>query len=219
MRTMPSFFAFDMDGVLVDSEPLKALAHSWTVREYASHVDPTYYMGVLGQSFDLVAKRFSTKGGDANCDLADYRQTYKRHYKRLIEEESALLPCVANTLERLRGAGMSLALVTSSERWMANSLLRKLKILEFFDTLICSEDVPLKKPHPDAYLLAATRLNRQPSEGVAVEDSTPGISAAVAAGMRVIAVHHSYNGMQDLSSAERIYDSLCDFELEAMTNL
>ena len=216
---MLKFFAFDMDGALVDSEPLKALAHSWTVREHGSHVDPTYYMDVLGQSFELVAKSFLTKGGGIRCDLADYRQAYKRYYKTLIEEESALLPCVADRLEGLRGAGTSLALVTSSERWMTNSLLRRLKVLEFFDTLVCSEDVFRKKPHPDAYLLAAARLNRQPGEGVAVEDSTPGISAAVAAGMRVFAVRHSYNGTQDLSTAERTFDSLCDFELKAMTNL
>ena len=106
----------------------------------------------------------------------------------------------------LRRENFSIALVTSSARWMLTSLLDRMFGPNAFDTTISADDVAAHKPEPDCYLKALADL--QPDRAVAFEDTVTGVSAAVAAQLPVIAVRHHLNAKHDLSRASAILPGL-----------
>ncbi|HUC58560.1 MAG TPA: HAD family phosphatase [Streptosporangiaceae bacterium] len=183
---------FDMDGLLVDTEPLwfeversvmNRLGGSWTAADQQALVGGSlkrtvdYLIGrterpELGPSFDLVADWLV--GGMA---------------ERLGSQEIEPLPGAIELLSAVRDAGVPYALVTSSERVIAEAVLKALARYGVgFDVVVCGADVTSPKPDPEPYLLAASLVGASPRCCVALEDSPNGVAAALAAGCVTIAV-------------------------------
>jgi len=177
---------FDMDGLLVDSEPLWYLAESAVMTRLGGTWTPADQHALVGGSMPstvgyLLAR--ATRPAEP-VTVADW----------LLEEMVGLvrtrplpaLPGVLTLLAEVRAAGLPHALVTSSEPAVVDAVLSRLDVR--FDVVVCAADVTVAKPDPEGYRLAAEKLAADPCRCIALEDSPNGVAAAEAAGLRAIAV-------------------------------
>jgi HAD superfamily hydrolase (TIGR01509 family) len=202
---------FDLDGVLVATEALKAQAHSETVALLGGRLDPDYYSQVMGKSHYLAAKEFSEAGGIA-FEHERYAEAFKAAYGALLESGVELMPGALALVAALRERGYRLAVVSSSLRWMMDKVLAQTGLDEHFEACVSGDDVEEEKPSPEPYLKALDELSLESSQAVVIEDTESGIASASAAGVKAIAVRHEFNGRHDFSGAAYVLDDLLDVE-------
>ena len=198
---------FDLDGVLLETEPLKARAHSAAVEHFGGEAPAIFYATVVGMSHAEVRKAFMHRGSIAP-DPDEYSRTFRHYYQQLIETEARTCRGVPDLLRRLQEERYAIGLVTSSARWMLDGVLDRLFAPGAFDITVSADDVEHHKPAPDCYLRAIAEVRAD--RALAVEDTVTGVAAAVAAGLPVIAVRHELNAGHDLSAAAAEFRSLED---------
>jgi len=200
-------YLFDMDGSLVDSEPLKGKALSYACAHYGAQADYHIYQEVMGSDWPTVTQHFF-KSTKIEPDINEFNQIFKQQYQALLQSELKLTKNVHSYLLHLKQEGLKIGVVSSAAGWMLNQILCQLELDDFFDIVISQEDVSQHKPHPEAYLLALEKLGIAPNKVLVFEDSYAGISAATKAGCDVIAIKHEFNRHNDLHGAKA---SLSDF--------
>jgi HAD superfamily hydrolase (TIGR01509 family) len=188
----PQAVIFDMDGVLLDSEPLHHCAANAVLAEDGqrplSVAEYTRYLGLtdddlwrdlrtvrdLGRPHEHYLERFDT------YVLAEYRQ------------HAIAAPGAVDLLDWLTDCGLPLAVASSSRAKWVKTCLHAIGLLSYFDRVVAGDMVTRAKPDPEIYLLAARQLRAQPARCVVFEDSPPGVTAASRAGMYTIAVCTAY---------------------------
>jgi HAD superfamily hydrolase (TIGR01509 family) len=123
------------------------------------------------------------------------------------------LPGVADMIHAAHPLGLMLAVASSSPHSWVDGALKRLGFYDHFDAVICREDAPRLKPHPDLFLAALTALQVRPEAAVALEDSPNGVRAAQAAGMRVVGVPNAITARLGPLPAEIVLDSLSQLSL------
>ena len=202
----PAAVIFDMDGVLLDSEPL----HFDTIRTVLGSDDVNFteemnreYLGwSFRPFFAAMATRFDLPRTEDEY-LARYQLQILPALETAVEQEGVTL-----LVRALAERGVALAVASSSPRRWIEVVLAALGLSDFFPVVVAGEDVVNGKPHPDIYLLAASQLQVAPTECVAIEDSPAGARAAHSAGMRVIGVRTPMVPEGQLVSATLVVDSL-----------
>ena len=199
---------FDMDGVLVDSEPYSMQALVDILWQYG--IEPTEdelwrsYGRKVREDF---ADYFTRYGVTADLNTAIARK-HARYYE-LAEGHLKPFPGVMPLVDRLYQRGYLLGLASSGDRRKVAFSMQALQLNGTFQTVVTGDDVHHSKPHPEIYLTAAHRLGVQPTACVAIEDAPNGVQAAKCAGMRCIAVTNSVVRAQ-LQGADLIVASLED---------
>lgn len=195
--TVASAVIFDMDGVLLDSEPL----HEQVTKSVLAECGVTTagggpYVGMTTrESFAQICREFGLPHDPAELDAR-----YTARVIPLLRERAAPLPGVPDVLRALRARGLRLALASSSGLDVIEATLEGLGLRGLFETVVSAADLPRGKPAPDVFLEAARRLGVAPEACVVIEDSERGVQAARAAGMRCVAVpcsvtrHHDFTG-------------------------
>ena len=178
---------FDMDGLLVDSEPLWFLAEGVVMARLGgtwSHADQG---ALVGGSMGITVRYLLSKATKA-ADPADVaRWLTEAMIDELATRPLPVLPGALELLDEVRTAGLPHALVTSSEPEIVEAVLSRLG-RDAFGVVVCAADVARTKPDPEGYLLAAAKLGVEPRYSIALEDSPTGTAAAEAAGYRTVAV-------------------------------
>ncbi len=178
---------FDMDGTLIDSEAVYIAAMQDAARTLglALPIDLCHAMvGVPSRECNLMLQEHY----GPNFDLSVFRGHFSKSVQRQMNERVPVKPGVVELLDFLRQRGLPLAIATSAGRAAAERNLGRAGLLERFDAVATRDDVEHAKPAPDLYLEAAKRLGVAPERCVAFEDSSIGILAAHAAGMRAVMV-------------------------------
>ena len=194
-------YLFDLDGTLVNSEPLKGKALALACQDYGSKADHLIYQDVMGQDWQSVTQHFF-KSAKINPDLAEFNQYFRQHYRRLLKDQLDLSPNIKPYLKQLSQLDCKVAVVSSAASWMIEQVLTQLELDNFFDLIISQEDVSRHKPHPEAYLVALKKLNIEAKDALVFEDSFAGLSAANEAGCDVIGIRHEFNIKNDMSIAK-----------------
>jgi HAD superfamily hydrolase (TIGR01509 family) len=167
----------DMDGTLLDTETIyhASLVTALTAFGYAGATAMSHAMiGIpAAECEDLLRQRYG-----ADFPLLDIRTAFAAKRDEMLQDGLPLKAGVIELLDALRAADCPMAVVTSSSRRTAEEHLTLGGIRSRFDTVLTRDDVARGKPHPDLYLLAATRLGLRPQACVAIEDSSPGVAAA-----------------------------------------
>ena len=194
-------YLFDLDGTLVNSEPLKGKALALACQDYGSKTDYHIYQDVMGQDWPTVTQHFF-KAAKIAPDTAEFNHYFRQHYQILLKEQLTLTPNIKPYLEHLSRLDCKIALVSSAASWMIEQVLTQQKLESFFDLIISQEDVNQHKPHPEAYLLALNKLNVKAKDTLVFEDSYAGITAANQAGCDVMGIRHEFNIKNDMSIAK-----------------
>lgn len=197
---------FDMDGVLVDSQPYHFKADIDTMAEYGVIKDQKFYESFAGT---LTADRMRTLKEMFGLDVPVEEMTIKRENMILDimgKEDIKPVSGIPEFLRSIKEKGLTTAVASSSDYKLINLILDRLKIAQYFDSVTSGSDVKRGKPSPDVFLLAAERIGIGPSECLVVEDSENGVKAAKAAGMKALGYINPTSGKQDLSLADFITD-------------
>lgn len=196
---------FDFNGTLSNDEPVLQRVFSEIFMAYLGWRMPAaeYYARFAGLSDrEIVQLAVKERAGslEDNGPLVDRLLALRRErYLQLVEETSPILPDTEALVAAIAEAGHALAIVTGAQRADVDFVLSHSSIGHHFDVVVTEEDVAQGKPHPEGFLAAAGRLGVEPHETVVLEDSLAGVRAALAAGMRCIAVTGTH-GAETLAS-------------------
>ncbi|MDO9515792.1 MAG: hexitol phosphatase HxpB [Syntrophales bacterium] len=179
---------FDMDGVLIDSEPLWRRAEEEVFGSVGIALTKEMCLGTMGLRLDEVVAYWYQRFRWTGKSLQQVEEEVLSAMHKLISEEGKALRGVRETLARLQGADLMLAIASSSPLSLIEAVVHKLEIREFFQTLCSAEDDAFGKPDPAVYLRTAKRLAVDPRECLVFEDSLLGVRSAKSAGMIVVAV-------------------------------
>ena len=185
---LPAAVLWDMDGTIVDSEPYWMRAETELVESFGGEWSRSDAMLLVGSGLEGSAVILQSRGVDLAGDAIVHRLT-SRVQELLRTHGAPWRPGARELLAELKTAGVPMALVTMSQQRMAHQIA-ELVGFTAFDTIIAGDMVTHSKPHPEAYLTAAGLLGVDPEQCIAVEDSVPGIAAAVASGAVVVGVPH-----------------------------
>jgi HAD superfamily hydrolase (TIGR01509 family) len=178
----PEAVVFDLDGVLVDSEPTWAEAEAATVEalggDYTQEISELLYGRGHRDGGRLLAERF---GGDAHAIADDLLARALAGIRSGVEPRAGATELVRSLQGRL-----ALAVASNSVREFVEAALAAVALADAFDAVVAGEDAERPKPAPDPYLEACRRLGADPRRSVAIDDSPVGVASAKAAGLYVV---------------------------------
>jgi mannitol-1-/sugar-/sorbitol-6-/2-deoxyglucose-6-phosphatase len=211
---------FDMDGVLIDSEPfwreaeIEVFARAGVV---LTEADCLLTVGMRIQ--EVAAFWFARRPWQGPPPEALAMEILAGVIDR-VRSRGAPMPGLDAAIRLIRGSGLALALATSSAAPLIDAVLDRLDLRSVFSVVCSAEDEPLGKPHPGVYLTAAGRLGVPPASCIAVEDSIHGVTAAKAAGMRCIAIPlPELRGEPGFSEADVVLKSLVEIDEDLLSRL
>ena len=206
---------FDMDGLLIDSEPLWQDAEIAVFGGLGISLTRELCRETMGFRLDQVVRLWYGKHPWRGPSLGEVEEQIVDLVGELMRQRGAPMPGVNEAIAALRGAGYKLAVASSSPMRLIRVALEQLQIIDCFDVLHSAENEPQGKPHPAVYTSAMERLEVDPGRCIAFEDSVAGVRSAKSAGALVIAVpdqlERSHPGF---ALADTVLDSLSEFSLD-----
>ena len=218
MSASYSAVVFDMDGVLVDSEPVFFEAVNELLKPAGKRIEWEDYQHLLGSTMSHTWRSvLETVGLDVE-EAQQYLDGYGDTLIKLLRRPRTLLPGVEPLIAALRRQRIPIAVATASRLAWAEAVLGEGAgvPLDTFDAVVSREQVENSKPAPDLYLKAAERLSTSPERCIAIEDTIPGIASAKAAGMYAIQVRASSTALPPIEAADLVLDSLEQFPLRLL---
>jgi HAD superfamily hydrolase (TIGR01509 family) len=205
-----------MDGVLTDSEPLICAAAMAMFQEKGLLVQPTDFIPFVGTGENRYLGGVAEKHGFP-LDIPTAKKRTYEIYLELVPARLQAFPGAQTLVRACQASGLKLALASSADPIKIDANLRKIGLPpESWDAMVTGEDVERKKPAPDIFLAAARKLGLAPAHCVVIEDAVNGIQAAKAAGMRCVAVAHTFAAEQ-LQQADLVRSSIAAVALEDLT--
>ena len=198
---------FDMDGVLINSEPFHYRVWKETLKERGVDLDYDIYKDCIGSTMGFLMGILHKHYGISFQDSSLVREMRKKK-EELMKKEGypPLIPYVKELLQKLARQGYRMAVASSSPQLYIEEVTRHWEIGQYFDKLVSGESVEKPKPAPDIFLKAAGELGLRPEECMVVEDSENGCRAARNAGITCMAYYNPDSGKQDLGSAYMVIE-------------
>lgn len=177
---------FDMDGLLIDTERMAQRAWQQAGAEFGFTLPDALYLQAVGRTAKATEALFCAGLGADFPFAAVYARKQHYLYTAIEEEGIPTKPGLAELLDRVDRQGIAKAVATSTARALAIKKLTAAGLFNRFATMICGDEVAQGKPAPDIFLAAAAKVGVAPAHCLVLEDSSAGIQAAHAAGMRAI---------------------------------
>ncbi len=203
---------FDMDGVIIDSEPIhlkvdietmKALGCNISIEELEKYVGATNeYM------FEDIKKNYNISKSIE--DIINYK--VEMTTQKIIQSDLEPIEGIRELLSELKNKNIPTAIASSSPRSFMDVVVSKFKLQDYFKFIVSGEEVANGKPAPDVYIETAKKLGMLSRDCTVIEDSKNGVLAAKAAGMRCIGFQNVNSGNQDLSMADNIVKSILEIK-------
>ena len=211
----------DMDGVLVDTEPLHMEAFRRYLKKLNLPHDDAFIFGFIGYSVSdnvrAIFQRFFENPTEK--DIARGIEKRDAIYLQLLQETPLHpLPGIQELVEFCQNKNIRRALASSSDRYQIQIIFQNLKQTtkgifnpdQIFEMVLSGEDVHTRKPHPAIYLKMVELLNVRPSEVLAIEDSPAGVKSAKSAGLTCLAVRSRFIAAEKLTKADAVLNSAFD---------
>jgi len=203
---------FDMDGVIVDSEPLSLRIISEIAADRGLSIEPRTIDEMVGVSLGDVLRNLTDRLTDDSCAkqsiLGQLRRDYDERYLPALKVTATPTRGLKRLVRDLQTARIPMAIASSSTLEEIDAVVEKLGLRDAVHSIASAEEVARPKPEPDVYLLAIKRLGTGSEGMVAIEDSSSGVRAAVAANLRCVAVRTLTTRAHDLKRATLIVNSL-----------
>ncbi len=205
----PAAVLFDMDGLMIDSE--KAVMACWLEAAdiHGVTLEDDLLHAMVGLHEKLCIALLRERRPD--LDIRTLGETTDRLYHDKVEQGLPLKPGIVELLQWLTDLGVPRAVATSTRRERADQKLHRSGLIRFFPVVVTGSDIEHPKPAPDIYLKAASLLGVAPPHCLVLEDSEPGVRAALAAGMTPIQVPDlKPPSLEVIALGHRIVSSLTD---------
>lgn len=199
----------DMDGLMVDSEPLARRAWDLVLARYGHVLDDATYRGMIGHRTDESAAMLLA-AYDLPLSVDDLVREKSDALVKIRAGGVPIMPGLYDFHACIMQHGLPWGVATSSPRAHAEEILEQLGLMASCQAITGGDEVTQGKPAPEIYLLAAERLGVPASQCLAVEDSAPGCRSAMAAGMMVVAVPSEDTKAADFSAVDHVFLSLHD---------
>jgi sugar-phosphatase len=211
---------FDMDGLLIDSEPFWRRAEQAAFARVGIELTDAMCQETMGFRTDEVVALWYRRFPWAGVSQEEVVHDTEARVAELVRSRGRPLPGVEGAIEELRRTGYSLALASSSSRDLIDVTVATLHLEGVFSAVCSAVDEQRGKPDPAVYLTAARRLGVAPAECVAFEDAPAGVQSAKAAGMHVIAVPapHQFD-RSGFDTADMKLHSLEEFTVNLLRDL
>jgi sugar-phosphatase len=208
---------FDMDGVLIDSEPLWREAEVKVFAKHGIHLKLDDCKQTTGLKIEEVIAFWKSKQGVKDLNNTIVCQQILTEVTNLVKEHGEAMSGVFASLNSLKKANYKLALASGSNYSLIYAVLEKLKLKNYFSIIQSAEDLELGKPHPEIFLLTAKKLQVNPLNCLVFEDSLNGVIAAKAAKMKCIAVPDKESmNKPEFALADLKINSLDEFDVEQL---
>jgi HAD superfamily hydrolase (TIGR01509 family) len=208
--TLPSALIFDMDGLLVDSEPRSDLAMEQFLTRRMLDLDPELMPQLLGRRLPeamVIVKDWYGLDDDAAAITVEFSELRLAALKEYLP----VMPGARELVAWGREQQIPMALATSSRRAHADIAIAAAGLTGLFDAEATGDEVERGKPEPDLFLLAATRLGVAPAGVLVFEDAPAGVAAAKAAGMRVVWIPNDHSRDLEMNvKPDHQFDSLIE---------
>lgn len=211
---------FDMDGVIVDTEPVHRYAYYQLFEELNITVPEEMYTSFTGFStrntFQILKTNF-----DLSQDVEDLIQEKRNRFNDAFDtkEDLTLLDGVENLIKELHQNGMQLIVASSASKVTIDRVFTRFNLHQYFSHIVSGEDFPQSKPHPAIFEHAAS-LSIAPKENcIVIEDSTNGVKASNAAGIFCVGYQSFHSKDQNLASADCIIQDFNELNAETVSKL
>jgi HAD superfamily hydrolase (TIGR01509 family) len=204
---MKQFILFDNDGVLVETELWYFRANEKAMKELGVTLELEYYLELMkhgGNWWELAQEK-----GVTVEEINRARERRSGYYQHYLRSENIFIDGVEEVLSELSN-DYRMGIVTTSRRVDFELIHHEKKLARYMDFILCEEDYPRAKPHPDPYLKGLERFGAQAHEAIVIEDSQRGLTAAVSAGIECAIVKNDFTSSHDFSAATYRIDSLRD---------
>lgn len=206
---------FDMDGLLIDSEPLWQDAEIAVFGELGVPLTRSMCRETMGVRIDHVVRHWHERFPWDGPSFDEVESRIVALVGELMQQRGMPMPGVNETIEALSISGYRLAVASSSPMRLIRLALEKLQIIDRFEVLHSAENESQGKPHPAVYSSAIARLGAKPERCIAFEDSVAGVRSAKRAGAHVVAVpDRSERSNPGFAAADVVLRSLTEFSLD-----
>ncbi|MEO0292787.1 MAG: HAD family phosphatase [candidate division WOR-3 bacterium] len=210
---------FDLDGVIIDSEPFHYEVNKKIFAHLGINMSEKEYESYIGTSHEYMWSKIKRKYNlpQAVSELVNMQVSGNINYIK--NEKIEGIEGVVSLLSRLKKANIKMAIASSSPKEVIELVINKLKISQYFSAIVGGEELKRSKPAPDIFLKAAERLKVEPANCVVIEDSENGVKAAKAAGMKCIGFKNPNSGNQNLKKADFIIEKYSSLKMSSLRNL
>lgn len=206
---------FDMDGLLIDSEPLWQQAEISCFQPLGVPITRDLCRATAGLRLDEVLEIWHCRFAWDGPDPAEMHGRIMAEVTRLIRNRGTALPGVHQTMQRLREAGLPLAIASSSPPELIECVVEKLELQPYLELTHSGTHEKKGKPDPAVFLTTARKLGVEPGQCLVFEDAPSGVLAARRAGMYVVAIPSVFEATDPgFAPADRVIASLLDFKLD-----
>jgi HAD superfamily hydrolase (TIGR01509 family) len=204
---------FDLDGVLIDSEPLHCIADKQLLKDLGVETPEKYFDRFAGWTDSAMwgAIKSDYRISKTIDELKEMQVPIK--LKLLRESDLKAIPGILDLLEAIKMEHLPIGIASSSPRPFIEAVVEKIGVAQYPAIIVSGAEVERSKPEPDIFLKAARLLHVDPSECLVVEDSKSGTIAAKKAGMTCIGYLNVNSGNQDLSLADFIVSNIEEIDI------
>ena len=208
---------FDMDGVIVDSEPLHFKLEEDLLEELGGHLSNDEHEKFVGTTdfhmWSIFKKQFNLR--PSVDEMVDMKR------KRFVDniDKIKLIPNFIDFIDLVYSEGYKLALASSNNKKSIAEVVRIFNLEKYFEYIISGEEVEKGKPDPEIFLKAANKLNVDPEDCLVIEDARNGVIAAKSANMKCIGLKSKGSGKQDLSQADLVIEDFKELDIEVVKSL
>lgn len=211
---------FDMDGVIIDSEPVHNFAYNQHFKELNIDVTPEIYASFTGNSTKNIYQKL-TQIFDLKEEVATLVNRKRSLFNDAFDakEDLYLIDGVLPLIQELHANKIKLILASSSAHVTIQRVFNRFKLHQYFSHIVSGEDFAQSKPHPAIFLKAHELSNHQKNECIVIEDSTNGILAAKAAGIFCVGFDSPHSKLQDYSEANIVIENFESFNYDKIKSL
>ena len=197
-----SLIIFDMDGVVLNSEPFHEIARQAMFRRLGI-IEEEDFPEPVGTSASGYWRKVLARVGQTGDPVALQQEQYQRVEDQIRENHLGPSDGLLDVFEWAREKGMKIGLASSSTQPLVDHTLDLVGVRKYFDYIVAGDQVHHKKPDPEIYRKVMEQAGKKPEETIAVEDTAAGIASARGAGIFCFGYENETSGPQDLSGASR----------------
>jgi len=211
---------FDMDGVIIDSEPIYFKIERNLFDELGVDMHQEKHESFVGMTMEALWESI-TDEYQLEHTIEDLIKLHKDSVLEYMSkaEELPVIEYIRELIEELVNKKVKVAVASSSPKKLIEIVLNRINLIDSFDFIVSGEEVEKGKPYPDIFIHAARELNISSDNCVVIEDSSNGVKAAKSAMMKCIGFKNVNSGNQDLSEADAIINSFGELNIELLEGL